>query len=167
MRRLALAALAGLLIAGIVAAPAAARRPGPTIVETAIAANAPGGVLEGQLDTLISLVVAYDLADTLNGNRQFTVFAPTDAAFDALFAVVDPSKLTDAQIKDILLYHVTNGRRMASSVLGADQIRMLNRDSIIPSVRNGDPYVNDSKITTANIKTSNGIIHVIDAVLIP
>lgn len=167
MRRLFLGLLAGTLIAGMIAAPAAARRPGPTIVETAIAANAPGGAFEGQLDTLISLVVAYDLDDTLNGNRQFTVFAPTDAAFEALFAVVDPATLTEGEVKDILLYHVTPGRRMADSVLGARQIRMLNGDAIKPSVRNGQPYVNDSRIIAANVKASNGIIHAIDAVLLP
>src|SRR5688572_2136848 len=94
MRRIALGLLAGVLVAGMIAAPVAARRAGPSIVDTAVAANSdPSSPLYQQLDTLISLVTNYGLAGTLDGNRQFTVFAPTDAAFAELFAQVDPSTL--------------------------------------------------------------------------
>jgi uncharacterized surface protein with fasciclin (FAS1) repeats len=166
MRRIVLSLLAGALILGVVAAPVSARRAGPTIVETAVAANA-SGPLAGQFDTLISLVTTYGLADTLNGNRQFTVFAPTDAAFDKLFAVVDPSTLTAKQIVGILKYHVAPGRKLSGAVLAADSIKTLNGGSLTPSVQGGAAYVNDAKIIAADIRTSNGIIHVIDAVLLP
>ena len=166
MRRLILSLLTGALLVGIVAAPVSARRPGPTIVETAVAANASGR-LAGQFDTLISLVTTYGLADALNGNRQFTVFAPTDAAFDKLFAVVDPSKLTADQIVSILKYHVAPGRKLSGAVLASDAIKTLNGGYLTPSVQGGAAYVNDAKIIAADIRTSNGIIHVIDTVLLP
>lgn len=166
MRRLALALLAGSLVAGMIAAPVAARRAGPTIVETAVAANA-SGPFAGQFDTLISLVTTYGLADTLSGNRQFTVFAPTDAAFDALFAVVNPATLTADQIRSILLYHVVPGRKDSGDVLAADSLKTLNGARITPSVVGGTAYVDDAPILAVDIQTSNGIIHVIGGVLLP
>lgn len=166
MRRLTLSLLAGALILGVVAAPVSARRAGPSIVDTAVAANT-SGPLAGQFDTLISLVTTYGLAGTLDGNRQFTVFAPTDAAFDKLFAVVDPSTLSADQIVSILKYHVAPGRKASGAVLASDEIKTLNGGYLTPSIRGGAPYVNDSKIIAADIRTSNGIIHVIDAVLLP
>jgi len=166
MRRIALSLLAGGLIVGVVAAPVSARRAGPSIVETAVAANA-SGPLAGQFDTLIALVTGYGLADTLDGNRQLTVFAPTDDAFAKLFAVVDPATLTSDQIVSILKYHVAPGRKLSGAVLGSDEIKTLNGGFLTPSVQGGDAYVNDAKIIVANIETSNGIIHVIDTVLLP
>jgi uncharacterized surface protein with fasciclin (FAS1) repeats len=164
MRRLTFSLLAGVLVLGLVAGPVAARRAGPTIVETAIAVNADSG----EFSTLIAAVVAADLVDTLNGNRQFTVFAPTDAAFAKLgLSAANIGSLPKADLKDILLYHVTAGRKAATTVVGADSIKMLNKGSIVPSVVGGDAYVNDSKILAVDIKTSNGIIHVIDTVLLP
>jgi uncharacterized surface protein with fasciclin (FAS1) repeats len=164
MRRFVLALLAGSLIVGLVAAPVAARRAGPTIVETAIAVNADNG----EFSTLIAAVVAADLVDFLNGNRQLTVFAPTDAAFAKLgLNAGNIGTLPKADLKNILKYHVTSGRRDSGSVVGADRIRMLNGGFIKPSVSGGDAFVNQSKIVAANIKTSNGIIHVIDTVLLP
>jgi hypothetical protein len=84
MRRLALLAASGALILGLGAQPVAARAPGSTIVETAIAVNAQ----TGEFDYLVQAVVRAGLVDTLNGNRQFTVFAPTDAAFERLFTAL-------------------------------------------------------------------------------
>ena len=166
MRRLALSLLAGALIVGVVAAPVSARRAGPSIVETAVAANA-SGPYEGQFDTLISLVTTYGLAGVLDGNRQLTVFAPTDQAFADLFAVVDPSTLTADQIVSILKYHVAPGRKLSGAVIGSDRVKTLNGGFLHPSVKGGAAYVNDSKIIVANITASNGVIHVIDKVLLP
>jgi uncharacterized surface protein with fasciclin (FAS1) repeats len=164
MRRIILGLLAGLLVLGVVAAPVSARRAGPTIVETAVAVNADSG----EFSTLIAAVVAADLVDTLNGNRQFTVFAPTDAAFAALgLNAGNIGALPKADLTNILLYHVTAGRKDAATVVGSDTIRMLNGGSITPSVVGGSAYVNDAEILAVDIKTSNGIIHVIDAVLLP
>jgi len=164
MRRIFFSLLAGVLVLGIVAAPVAARRAGPTIVETAIAVNADSG----EFSTLIAAVVAADLVDTLNGNRQFTVFAPTDAAFAKLgLNAANIGSLPKADLTNILLYHVTTGRKDSGAVVGSDSIKMLNKGTITPSVMGGSAYVNDSKILAVDIKTSNGIIHVIDTVLLP
>lgn len=168
MRRIALGLLAGILVAGMIAAPVAARRAGPTIVETAVAANTdPSSPLYRQLDTLISLVTTYGLADTLNGNRQFTVFAPTDAAFAELFAVVDPSTLTADQIRSVLLYHVLPGRKDSGAVVSSDSLKTMNGQRLDVTVNADGVFVNQAEVIAVDVKTSNGIIHVIDAVLVP
>ena len=161
MRRLALALLAGSLLVGLVAAPVAARRPGPSIVDTAIAVNADSG----QFSTLIAALKAADLVSVLDGNRQFTVFAPTDAAFAALG--LDASNIgtafDKATLTNILLYHVTTGRKDSGDVLSSDSLRMLNgqRADI------GGATIDGAPIIAVDISTSNGIIHVVDGVLLP
>src|SRR5262245_41509051 len=87
LRRVVLAAASAALVVGLAASPVAARQPGPTIVGAAIAVNQQSG----EFDHLIAAVVRAGLVDTLNGNRQFTVFAPTDAAFEDLFAALGVS----------------------------------------------------------------------------
>jgi uncharacterized surface protein with fasciclin (FAS1) repeats len=164
MRRLVFALLAGSLLIGLVAAPVAARRAGPSIVETAIAVNAESG----EFSTLIAAVQAAGLVDVLDGNRQFTVFAPTDAAFAALGLNAGNvgTALDDATLTDILLYHVTTGRKDAAEVVASDTIRMLNGDRVDVTV-GGGVFVDDAEVIITDIRTSNGIIHVIDAVLLP
>ncbi len=168
MRKFALALIFALMLAAF-AAPAMAR-PGdrganaPTIVETALAVNAE----TGEFSTLIAALAAADLVDTLNGKGQFTVFAPTDAAFAELgLNAGNVASLGTETLTDILLYHVSNGRRQANSVVNARQIRMLNGDFVNPSVSGGDAFVNSSQIIAVNIGNSNGIIHIINAVLLP
>ncbi len=164
MRRLVFALLAGSLLIGLVAAPVAARRAGPSIVETAIAVNAESG----EFSTLIAAVQAAGLVDVLNGNRQFTVFAPTDAAFAALGLNAGNvgTALDAATLTDILLYHVTTGRKDAAEVVASDTIRMLNGDRVDVTV-GGGVFVDNAQVIATDIKASNGIIHVIDAVLLP
>jgi hypothetical protein len=87
MKRIAHIGLAASLLVALAAAPATARSAGPTIVETAIAVNGA----TGEFDSLIAAVVRADLATTLDGKRQFTVFAPTDAAFERLFETLGVS----------------------------------------------------------------------------
>ena len=164
MRRLAHALLASSLLIGLVAAPVAARRAGPSIVDTAIAVNAESG----EFSTLIAAVQAAGLDGVLDGNRQFTVFAPTDAAFAALGLNAGnvATALDEATLTDILLYHVTTGRKDAAAVVASDTIRMLNGDRVDVTV-GGGVFVDDAQVITTDIRTSNGIIHVIDAVLLP
>lgn len=142
-----------------------------TIVDVAIAANAPGGPFEGAFDTLIAAVLAADPAvlATLDGNGQFTVFAPTDDAFaklglnDTNIATLDKAALTN-----ILLYHVARGNRESGEVLASDQIRMLNRGFTFISLRDGMPYINDAQIIVPDVTLpDNGVIHAIDTVLLP
>ena len=166
MRRLALLAATGALVLGIGAQPVAARAPGSTIVETALAVNAS----TGEFDSLIAAVVRAGLADTLNGNRQFTVFAPTDAAFDKLFAALGVSgvdQIPVATLRAVLLYHVAPGERFSSDVVSSDRIRTASKGFLFPSVHDGGAYINNARIVAADIDVSNGVIHVIDTVLLP
>ena len=166
MRRLALAAMTAALVLGIAASPAAARQPGPTIVEAAIAVNQQSG----EFDFLIAAVVRAGLVDALNANRQLTVFAPTDAAFQQLFAALDVSGVNDISVptlRAVLLHHVAPGERLSGDVLASDRIRTLDRDFLVPSVRGGSAWVDDARIIAADVDVSNGVIHVIDKVLLP
>lgn len=118
--------------------------------------------------TLVAAVVATDLVSALGGDDQLTVFAPTNAAFAKLGLNADNiATLPKDALTDILLYHVTAGRRGAVSVLFARRIRMLNGDfTRVRLTRNG-LFLNESKVVAANISARNGIIHVIDSVLLP
>src|SRR4051794_19469600 len=118
MRRITLAAMAAVLTLGLVAAPAVqASQPGPTIVGAAVAVNAS----TGEFTDLIAAVQRAGLVDALTRNRQFTVFAPTDAAFEVLFAKLHVSGVDDipvATLRAVLLHHVAPGERFSRAVLG-------------------------------------------------
>jgi transforming growth factor-beta-induced protein len=166
MRRLALLAATGALVLGLGAQPVAARSAGPTIVETALAVNAQSG----EFSQLIAAVQRAGLVDVLNGNRQFTVFAPTDAAFEQLYATLGVSGINDIPLptlKAVLLYHVAPGERFSGDVLSSDRIRTLSKGFLVPSVHDGSAWVNDARIVAADVDASNGVIHVIDTVLLP
>jgi len=130
------------------------------IVETAVAA--------GSFNTLVALVKQAGLADTLAKGGTFTVFAPTDAAFakvpkktlSALAA--DPAKL-----KAVLLYHVAKGELRAKRVVKRSSIKTLNGASVKVKVRRHSVKVNDARVLKTNVDASNGVIHVINRVLIP
>ena len=150
----------------VVAAP-----PGPTLVEVALAVNAEG-TFAGQFDMLIAAILAADPAvlATLSGNGQFTVFAPTDAAFEAL-GIVDAGyfeNMNQGVLTQILLYHVARGRRDSTSVLGSSRIRTMQRGFLFQS--GGvltDNLGREATIFVTDVPAANGIIHVIDAVLLP
>jgi uncharacterized surface protein with fasciclin (FAS1) repeats len=168
MRRIVLAITAAALTIGIVAGPAAARTaPADNIVDTAIAVNAQ----TGEFSTLIAAVLAADPAviKTLTTQRQLTVFAPTDAAFAklGLNAGNIGTALDTATLTGILLYHVAPGARYAEDVVSSTKIRTLAKSFLSVSVRADGAYVNDSKIIATDIQTTNGVIHVVDSVLIP
>lgn len=134
----------------------------PNIVETAIAA--------GDFNTLVAAVQAAGLVDTLNGPGPFTVFAPTDAAFAKLPPGTLDTLLQPAnqdQLKDILLYHVVAGEKLASEVVSSSALETVLGQNVSISMQGSDALVNDAKIVTIDIRTSNGVIHVIDTVLLP
>ena len=165
MRRFVALGFAALLVLAV-AAPAAARNQGPSIVDTAIAVNAS----TGEFDHLIAAVVRADLVSTLDGNRQFTVFAPTDAAFDDLFDALGVTGVDDipvATLRAVLLYHVAPGERFAADVVSSSRIRTVSKGFLRPSVSGGNVYVTDAQVIAADIDVSNGVIHVIDRVLLP
>jgi uncharacterized surface protein with fasciclin (FAS1) repeats len=161
------AVAAAVVLANSVSAHAGdkARSKAPTIVEAALAANAE----TGEFSTLIAALQAAGLVDALNGRKQYTVFAPTDEAFAKLGLNADNigTALPVEDLTNILLYHVTRGNRLSQSVVGAREIAMLNGDKTAPSVRDDVAYLNDSKIVAADLRARNGVIHVIDTVLLP
>ncbi|MDQ6829432.1 MAG: fasciclin domain-containing protein [Gemmatimonadota bacterium] len=124
----------------------------------------------GNFNTLVAAVKAAGLAETLQGAGPFTVFAPTDAAFAKL-----PAGTVDALLKDkdklasILTYHVVSGKVMAADVVKANGAKpaTVNGQALDIVVRGGKVYVNGAQVVTADIVASNGVIHVIDAVLMP
>jgi transforming growth factor-beta-induced protein len=135
-----------------------------TIVDVALSVNAD----TGEFSTLIAAILAADLADALSGNGQLTVFAPTDAAFAALDLDADNiGDLDTGTLTEILLYHVAKGRRMAEDVVSSTQIRMLNGGFTSISLMDGSAYIDDAMIVSTDVPADNGVIHVIDAVLMP
>lgn len=135
---------------------------GPNIVETAIAA--------GNFDTLVTAVTAAGLAETLSGPGPYTVFAPTDDAFAKLPASTLDALLNPAnkgQLENILLYHVVAGEKLAAEGVSVSSLTTLNTQDVSISTQGADAFVNESMIVITDIQTSNGVIHVIDTVLIP
>jgi uncharacterized surface protein with fasciclin (FAS1) repeats len=162
-RTIATLAAAGML-ALAVAAPAAARS-GPTIADTAIAVNAE----TGEFSQLIAAASRAGLVGALDGNRQLTVFAPTDAAFADLYAtlgVTGVDEIPVATLRAVLLHHVAPGERFSDDVLDASRIRTLNRDFVFPGT-DGGASIDDASIVAADTDASTGVNHVIAAVLHP
>jgi uncharacterized surface protein with fasciclin (FAS1) repeats len=132
----------------------------PNIVETAINA--------GTFKTLVKAVQAAGLPETLSGKGPFTVFAPSDEAFAKLPEGTLESLIKDtAKLKSILTYHVVSGKHMAADVIKKTSIKTVQGGDLKISNRNGDVMINDAKIIATDIETDNGIIHVIDTVVIP
>lgn len=132
------------------------------IVDTAVA--------DGRFTTLVAAVQAAGLVDALKGEGPFTVFAPTDDAFAALpeGTVEELLKPENKQaLTDILLYHVVEGKVMAADVTGLESATTLLGKDIAIKVDMGNVYINDAKVIITDIETSNGVIHVIDAVILP
>jgi uncharacterized surface protein with fasciclin (FAS1) repeats len=124
----------------------------------------------GNFNTLIAAVKAAGLAETLQGPGPFTVFAPTDAAFAKLPAGTVEGLLADREkLTSILTYHVVPGKVMASDIVKSNGANptTVNGLPLDVIVRDGKVYVNGARVVTADIVASNGVIHVIDAVLIP
>jgi uncharacterized surface protein with fasciclin (FAS1) repeats len=164
IRRLSALALAALLL---VAGPVVAQDTGdtPDIVDTAVQADG--------FDTLVQALKTADLVEALKGEGPFTVFAPTDDAFAALpegrlEALLQPENRE--QLQAILQYHVVAGKAMASDVTGMDAAETLDGRSLQFQVQDGTVRLmgqNTATVVQADIEASNGVIHVIDSVLLP
>jgi transforming growth factor-beta-induced protein len=130
------------------------------IVDTAVA--------DGRFKTLVAAVQAAGLVDTLKGAGPFTVFAPTDEAFAKLPAGTVEGLLKDpAKLKDILLYHV-----VAGNVMAADAAKLSAADTVLGQpitikAADGKVMINDATVVIPDVKATNGVIHVIDSVLLP
>jgi transforming growth factor-beta-induced protein len=152
-------------------APTATQAPQPTatpepmlkdIVDTAVA--------DGRFTTLVAAIGAAELVDTLKGEGPFTVFAPTDDAFAALPAGTVDELLkpeNKQKLTDILLYHVVSGKVMAAEVTALTSATTVLGKDVAVKVDMGNVYINEAKVIITDIATSNGVIHVIDAVLLP
>lgn len=132
------------------------------IIETAVSSE--------NFKTLVTAINAADLATTLKGEGPFTVFAPTDAAFAKLPAgTVEKLIMPEnkAQLVDILTYHVVSGNYMAADVTKMDKLMMINGKDAMVEIKDGKAMIDGANIIMTDIVTSNGTIHVIDAVMIP
>jgi uncharacterized surface protein with fasciclin (FAS1) repeats len=135
---------------------------GKTIVETAVGAK--------DFNTLVAAVKAAGLVETLSSKGPFTVFAPTDAAFAAL-----PDGTVETLLKpenkkklvSILTYHVVPGKVMAKKVVGLDSAKTVQGQEVSIKVEDGTVMVDKAKVVKTDIECSNGVIHVIDKVILP
>jgi uncharacterized surface protein with fasciclin (FAS1) repeats len=156
-------AIAAVLIAGTASALAGGHYKSAEaemdIVETAVAA--------GSFNTLVTAVQEAGLVETLKGDGPFTVFAPTDAAFAAVPAETLEALLQDKEaLTSVLTYHVVAGRYEASDVVSRSSIPSVQGKAITVSTDSG-AMVDGAKIVKTDIQCSNGVIHVIDAVIMP
>ena len=136
-----------------------------TIVDVAVAA--------GDFTTLVAAVQAAGLVETLSGEDELTVFAPTDAAFadalEALGLTADELLADTDTLTSILTYHVVPGEVLAADVVALDgqSVATVNGATVDITVDGDTVMVNDATVVTADVDASNGVIHVIDAVLVP
>ena len=132
------------------------------IVDVAVAA--------GEFSTLAAALDAADLVSTLKGQGPFTVFAPTDEAFERL-----PEGTVESLLKpenrqrliEILTYHVVPGKVMAADVVNLSDAATVNGKHVAIRVVDGDVMIDDAKVVTADVVASNGVIHIIDTVILP
>ncbi len=152
--------VAGLTCAGTMYRSVAADHSSKDIVDTAVGA--------GSFKTLVTAVKAADLVDTLKGDGPFTVFAPSDEAFAKI-----PKDKLEALLKDkkalagVLTYHVVSGKVMAADVVKLTSAKTVQGKPVIIAVKDGKVMVNGAKVVTTDIACKNGVIHVIDTVLMP
>lgn len=153
----ALATAVPLTYAGV---PARSSASNANIVQTAIAA--------GKFKTLVTLVKRAGLVGALSGKGPLTLFAPTDAAFAKLgkstLAALEKDK---SKLRAVLLYHVVAGRLTAAKVAAAGSLKTLNGQSLSVHASGGTVTVGGARVIEANVPASNGVIHVIDKVLVP
>jgi len=153
-------AVAAAAVGGTGPASAGTRASKVDIVQTAVAA--------GQFTTLASLLQKAGLVDTLATGGPFTVFAPTDAAFAKVpKATLDALAADPAKLKAVLLYHVVPGRVTAADVVKLTSAKTAEGRSLGIKVVNGSVFVDGAQVTTPDVEATNGVIHVIDSVLIP
>ena len=148
-------------VVALLAAPAPSMAQGKDIVDTAVAA--------GSFKTLAAALQAADLVGTLKGAGPFTVFAPTDAAFAKLPAGTVETLLkpeNKAKLQRILTYHVAAGKVMAADVVKLSSVKMVSGDTAGVST-SGGVTIDGAKVVSTDIAATNGVIHVIDSVILP
>ena len=162
LKRIAMGTLAVVLVSAAGMQPAIAGGQSKDIVDTAVAA--------GSFKTLAKALEAADLVSTLKGAGPFTVFAPTDEAFAKLPAgtVEDLLKPENkAKLRRILTYHVVSSKVMAADAAKLRSAKAVSGDTLPIAARDGGVSVGNAKVVKADIAASNGVIHVIDSVMLP
>jgi uncharacterized surface protein with fasciclin (FAS1) repeats len=155
-------AFTSLALVGMLAAAPARAQETKNIVDTAVAS--------GSFTTLAEALTAADLVATLKGPGPYTVFAPTDAAFANLPAGTLDDLLKPENkdtLRRILTYHVVAGEVRAADVVKLQSAKAVSGDTITVKVREGKVHVDDASVTKTDIQASNGVIHVIDTVILP
>jgi len=155
-------AVAAVAAMGIAVGAMSARAADKDIVDTAVGA--------GQFNTLAAALTAAGLVETLKGEGPFTVFAPTDEAFAKLPAGTVETLLKPEnkdQLVAVLTYHVVPGKVMAADVVKVTEAKTVNGATIAVKVDGDTVMIDDAKVTAADVAASNGVIHVIDAVILP
>lgn len=155
-------AVAAVAAIGLAVGSVNARAAEEDIVDTAVAA--------GQFKTLAAALGAAELVDTLKGPGPFTVFAPTDEAFARLPAGTVENLLKPEnkdQLIAILTYHVVPGRVMAADVVKLKEAKTVNGKMLDIKTKGDAVMINDAKVTATDIEASNGVIHVINMVILP
>lgn len=147
---------AGVMVGGAMMVPS------KNIVENAIMSN--------EHTTLVAAVTAADLATALSGDGPFTVFAPTNEAFNkvpkaTLDALMTPAKKAD--LTKILTYHVVSGAYKAADLKDGQMLKTLQGQDLKVTIKDGKVMINDAAVTTADVISKNGVTHVIDAVVMP
>jgi uncharacterized surface protein with fasciclin (FAS1) repeats len=162
MTRILLTAVAALALAAPAATAAPAESASSKKTIAGLAAATP------QLSTLLSLVKKAGLADELSGKTQLTVFAPTNAAFAKVpKKTLDALAKNPAQLRRVLLYHVVAGKVTAARVVKLRSAKTLAGPSVRIRVTGKTVRINSAKVAKADVLASNGVVHVVDTVLIP
>jgi uncharacterized surface protein with fasciclin (FAS1) repeats len=147
------------LLAGAALAVASSAAFAADLVETASSA--------GQFKTLVAALEQADLVDTLKGAGPYTVFAPTDAAFAKLpKGALDDLLQDQKKLAAVLTYHVVPGKVMSADVKPG-KVRTVQGQSLTVATKDGAVMVNDARVVKTDISASNGVIHVIDSVVLP
>jgi len=160
--------LAAALVASLVAGAATGRTAAPAAQAGAKANIVQTAVASGQFTTLTKLLKRAGLASSLQQPGPFTVFAPTDAAFQKV-----PKKTLNAllrnkaKLKAVLLYHVVSGKVTAADVVKLSSATTLNGKDVRIRVSGSNVFVNNAKVTKPDVIAANGVIHVVNRVLIP
>ena len=151
-----------------VAGPASAGPQGSTASAGAKKDIVATTVASGQFDTLASLLKKAGLVKTLKGRGPYTVFAPTDAAFAKIpQATLDELGADKAKLRSVLLYHVAGRKLTAAQIVKRRSVKTLNGQRVRVRVRGETVRIGGARVTTADVGASNGVIHVINKVLIP
>ena len=155
-------AIVGIMLVTVGLSVAGAQPASKDIVDTAVA--------NGSFKTLAAALKAAGLVETLKGAGPFTVFAPTDAAFAKLPAGTVETLLkpeNKEKLRQVLTYHVVAGKVGSSDVTRMTSAKAVSGDSVTIDAKSGSVMINDAKVVTADVAASNGVIHVIDTVLMP